>query len=218
MQNPVISPTPYPTNVQALRLRDHEDAARVAIRGQIHARGGLREINGYLLGRDGPHLTPGQKSWLAQLRERPLRLYRVTDVQSGDGLTLVDELDVQAEPQSVRERSGSRSAKLGMVMRARIMRVGSGAEPADGHLELSGAIYPFAKLRGTQLLAQIRQVLAGAPAMKPHDENMRDLIETEIARAWPFVAVVVDGLEPGLRRHLPNALGCRRRVQQVAGE
>ena len=50
-------------------------------RGEIHARGGPREINAYLLGRDGPFLTPGQRDWIAQLRARPLRLYRVTDVQ-----------------------------------------------------------------------------------------------------------------------------------------
>ena len=54
-------------------------------RGEIHARGGLREINGYLLGREGPYLTPGQRDWIAQLRARPLRLYRVTDVRPGEG-------------------------------------------------------------------------------------------------------------------------------------
>ena len=80
-------------------------------RGQIHARGGLREINSYLLGHDGPYLTPGQKAWIKQLRERPLRLYRVTDVRPGERLTLVDELDAQAEPHSVHERSGSLSAR-----------------------------------------------------------------------------------------------------------
>ena len=103
----------------------------------IHARGGLREINGYLLGRDGPYLTPGQRDWMAQLRARPLRLYRVTDVRPGEGLALMDEFDPQAEPQEVRERSGSLSAKPGMLMGARIMRV---SDAADGHPELSGAI------------------------------------------------------------------------------
>lgn len=150
-------------------------------RGEIHARGGLREINDYLLGRDGPYLTPGQKAWIAQLRERPLRLYRVTDVQPGVGLTLVDELDAQAEPQAVRERSGSRSARPGMLMGARIMQVG---EATDGHLELSGALYPYAKLRETQVLTQVRQVLAAAADLKLHADNVRDLAETEIARAW----------------------------------
>lgn len=32
-------------------------------RGEIQARDGLREINGYLLSRAGPHLTPGQRNW-----------------------------------------------------------------------------------------------------------------------------------------------------------
>jgi hypothetical protein len=150
-------------------------------RGEIHARGGLREINSYLLGHDGPYLTPGQKAWITQLREQPLRLYRVTDVRPGEGLTLVDELDAEAEPQAVRERSGSLSARPGMLMGARIMQVG---DATDGHRELSGAIYPFGKLRETQVLAQVRQALAGAAALMLHAENMRDLAEIEIARAW----------------------------------
>jgi len=87
------------------------------------------------------------------LRERPLRLYRVTDVRPGEGLTLVDELDAQAELQAVRERSGSQSARPGMLMGARIMQM---SDAADGHRELSGAIYPFGKLRETQVLAQVR--------------------------------------------------------------
>lgn len=150
-------------------------------RGQIHARGGLRDINAYLLGRDGPYLTPGQKAWIGQLRERPLHLYRVTDVRPGVGLTLVDELDAQAEPQAVRERSGSLSARPGMLMGARIMQVG---DATDGHQELSGAIYAFARLRETQVLTQVRQVLAGASTMQLHADNIRDLAEAEIARAW----------------------------------
>ena len=150
-------------------------------RGQIHARGGLRDINAYLLSRDGPYLTPGQKAWIAQLRERPLRLYRVTDVRLDEGLTLVDELDAQAEPLSVRERSGSRSASPGMLMGARIMQVG---DASGGHLELSGAIYPFAKLRQTQVLTQVHQVQAGVAVVQLHADNLRDLTETAIARAW----------------------------------
>ena len=60
--------------------------------GEIHARGGPRAINAYLLRPAGPFLTPGQRDWIAQVRARPLRLYRATDVQPGAGMTLVDEL------------------------------------------------------------------------------------------------------------------------------
>lgn len=152
-------------------------------RGEIHARGGLREINAYLLGREGPFLTPSQRDWIAQLRARPLRLYRVTDVQPGAGMTLIDEFDPQAQPQPVREISGSRSAKPGMLMGARIMEIATGAG-IDGHLELSGAIYPFSKLAEAAVLAQARQVLAGSAGLKLHVDNQRDLLELAIARAW----------------------------------
>ena len=152
-------------------------------RGEIHARGGLREINAYLLGREGPFLTPGQRDWIAQLRARPLRLYRVTDVQPGAGMTLIDEFDSQAQPQQVREISGSRSARPGMLMGARIMEVATGAG-IDGHRELSGAIYPFSKLAEAAVLAQARQVLAGSAGLNLHIDNQRDLLELEIARAW----------------------------------
>lgn len=152
-------------------------------RGEIHARGGLREINAYLLGREGPFLTPGQRDWIAQLRARPLRLYRVTDVQPGAGMTLIDEFDPQAQPQPVREISGSRSAKPGMLMGARIMEVTTGAG-SDGHRELSGAIYPFSKLAEAAVLAQTRQVLAGSAGLNLHMDNQRDLLELEIARVW----------------------------------
>jgi hypothetical protein len=152
-------------------------------RGDIHARGGPREINAYLLGQEGPFLTPGQREWIAQLCARPLRLYRVTDVQPGAGMTLVDEFDPQADPQPVREISGSRSAKPGMLMGARIMEVAAGAG-VERHRELSGAIYPFSKLAESAVLAQARQVLAGSAGLGLHSDNQRDLFELAIARAW----------------------------------
>jgi hypothetical protein len=117
-------------------------------RGEMLVKGQMRSINEYLLGRDGPYLTPGQQRWIAQLRECPLCLYRVTDVRVGEGLTLVDALDVNAQPVVVQERSGSRSAQPGMLMGARVMHL-------EEHNELSGAIYPFARLREESVLAQV---------------------------------------------------------------
>jgi hypothetical protein len=152
-------------------------------RGEIHARGGLREINAYLLGRDGPFLTPGQRDWIAQLRARPLRLYRVTDVQPGAGMTLIDEFDPQADPQPVHEINGSRTAKPGMLMGARIIEVAVGADIA-GQPELSGAIYPFSKLAEAAVMAQARQVLADSSELGLHGNSQRNAFELAIARAW----------------------------------
>ena len=159
-------------NIHTLRSRDHEGAAR-----------SVREINDYLLGRDGPYVTPGQRDWIAQLRSRPLRLYRVTDVRPGEGLTLLDEFDPRAEPQQVREISGSRTAHPGMLMGARVMQVEAGAG-ADAHWELSGAIYPFSKLQEAPVLARVGRVLTGTAELKLHDESRRDMVEMEVARAW----------------------------------
>jgi hypothetical protein len=142
-------------------------------RGEMFVKGEMRSINAHLLGRDGPYLTPGQQRWIAQLAARPLRLYRVTDVRLNDGLTLVDELDPEAAPLVVRERSGSESAIPGMLMGARVMHL-------SDHLELSGAIYPFAALREHAVIAGVRAALdAGL-----HPANNLQLAELEIARCW----------------------------------
>lgn len=98
-------------------------------------------------------------------------------------MTLVDEFDPQADPQPVREISGSRSAKPGMLMGARIVEVAAGAG-VETHRELSGAIYPFSKMAESALLAQARQVLARSTGLGLHSDNQRDLFELAIARAW----------------------------------
>ena len=83
----------------------------------------------------------------------------------------------------MREISGSRTAKPGMLMGARIMEVAAGPGIA-GHFELSGVIDPFAELAEAAVLAQARQVLAGSARMNLHSDNRRDLLELAIARAW----------------------------------
>ena len=142
-------------------------------RGEINARGAERNINEYLLAPGGARLTPGQRSWIAQLRERPLRLYRVTDVLRGEGLTVVDELDAAAAPVHVHERSGSQSAYPGLLMGARIMHVDSGAQ-------LSGAVYTFAALREAAVLDHV----AAAMDAGLHPQNNLALAEWAIANAW----------------------------------
>jgi hypothetical protein len=150
-------------------------------RGRIQARGSLRDINAYVRGPHGPYLTTGQSSWIAQLSQRPLRLYRVTEVRREQGLMLIDELDPDAAPQFVREISASRTAEPGMLLGARLMQVGAGD---DAHLELSGAVYPFAKLVQPAVLQRAHAVADGVDLDDPGAEDRRDLLEIAIASVW----------------------------------
>ncbi|MBK9362183.1 MAG: hypothetical protein IPM99_14135 [Rubrivivax sp.] len=150
-------------------------------RGEIRARGGLREINAYLLGREGPFLTPGQRDWIAQLRARPLRLYRVTDVQARRRHD-PDRRVRPAGPAAAGARDQRQSqCKAGHADGRAHHGVATGAG-IDGHRELSGAIYPFSKLAEAAVLAGP----AGAGQLcrvELHVDNQRDLLELAIARA-----------------------------------
>jgi hypothetical protein len=119
--------------------------------GDIHARGGVRRINDYLLSPAGPRLNAAQRDWIQQLGQRPLRLYDVTDVVQGQQMTLCDALDKDAEPIVVRERSGTQDLKPGELLGCRILRVGD-------HFQMSGAAYLFTMLTGPQVLSMVREL------------------------------------------------------------
>lgn len=118
--------------------------------GDIHARGGVRRINDYLLSPAGPRLNAAQRDWIQQLGHRPLRLYDVTDVVQGQQMTLCDALDKDAEPIVVRERSGTQDLKPGELLGCRILRVGD-------HFQMSGAAYLFTLLTGPRVLSMVRE-------------------------------------------------------------
>jgi hypothetical protein len=118
--------------------------------GDIHARGGVRRINDYLLSPAGPRLHAAQRDWIQQLGQRPLRLYDVTDVVQGQQMTLCDALDKDAEPIVVRERSGTQDLKPGELLGCRILRVGD-------HFQMSGAGYLFTLLSGQRVLSMVRE-------------------------------------------------------------
>ena len=118
--------------------------------GDIHARGGIRRINDYLLSPAGPRLNAAQRDWIQQLGQRPLRLYDVTDVVQGQQMTLCDALDKDAEPIVVRERSGTQDLKPGELLGCRILRVGD-------HFQMSGAGYLFTLLTGQRVLSMVRE-------------------------------------------------------------
>lgn len=129
-----------------------------------------------LLGTRGPHLGPKQREFLGKLAETPLRLYHLTDVRPGEGLTLVDAFDDAAVPLEVRERSASRTLKPGQLLGARPIEV-------DDHLELSGALYPFSPLHASLVLASLDEFIDEHQA-NVHPEDRPYEIAILIARAW----------------------------------
>ena len=141
--------------------------------GEMQVKGAQCRINAVLTGPDGPRLSDGQRRWLAQQGERPLRLYTVTDVRPGDGLTLCDAVDADAPAVVVQERMASRQVQPGLMIGARVMVL-------DDHLELSGASYPFSMLAQSGVLAALRAVDASGL----HPDTLKTLRSQAIARAW----------------------------------
>lgn len=56
--------------------------------GDIKVKGENQRVADLLLGPSGPLPSVGQRAWLEQLAQRPLRLYDVTDVVPGTGITV----------------------------------------------------------------------------------------------------------------------------------
>jgi len=142
--------------------------------GDIKVKGENQRVTDLLLGPSGPLLTVGQRAWLEQLAQRPLRLYDVTEVVSGTGITVCDALDTAQVPIVVTEREGSRSLRPGMHIGARVMEV------AGGH-QFSGAMYPFSMLSGRAVQEELRTVLE-QPSQ--HEEDNVLMIGLLIIKGW----------------------------------
>ncbi len=142
--------------------------------GDIDIKGAPQRVSDLLLGPRGPLLAIGQRAWMAQLAQRPLRLYDVTGVEPGVGVTVCDALDTTQPPLVVAERSGSRSMRPGMKIGARVMTV------AKGH-QFSGALYPFTDWAGQALLNHLRRMLI-EPVVHPDDAPQ--LVGREIIDDW----------------------------------
>lgn len=147
--------------------------------GEIWVRGEMERINDLLVGERGPQLNTAQRAWIAKLGAQPLRLYTVTDVRTGEGLTLCDALDAQAPPVIVRERSGSRNARAGLLLGCRVM-------PEPHHNELAGSMQVFSPLAGPRVLARMGEALqkgsggpvqAAPPSLIILQEWLRQFVE-----------------------------------------
>ena len=130
--------------------------------GHIQVKGEEQRVAELLLGPRGPLLTTGQRAWLEQLARRPLRLYDVTEVVPGVGVTVCDALDTSQPPLVVAERAGSRSVNAGMQIGARVMDAG-------GQQQFSGAIYAFSAWGGRDVQARLRD-LEAAPSAHAKDD------------------------------------------------
>lgn len=120
--------------------------------GELTLKGQRVPIRELILGPGGPKLNDAQQQYLRQLASQPLRWYQVTDARPGEGLTLVDLFDPEADPIRVRERTASRTLKAGDTLGARTVEVGD-------QLELSGAVYPFTTLHTQSLLGILPNLL-----------------------------------------------------------
>lgn len=176
-----------PQDMDAYAKLDHETMVSVQINltefllaeGDILVQGSKRRVPDYVLGPSGPLLTAGQRDWLQQLAQRPLRLYDVTDVVAGEQMTLCDSLDNDALPVIVRERSGTKELLPGGRIACRVVRSGD-------HFEMSGAAYNFSIMAG-QAVGSFLQ------AMSEEFGHLQDLEKSQaraLMRAWlkQFVA------------------------------
>ena len=140
--------------------------------GEIQVKGEWTRVCELLLGARGPLLEVNQRAWLKQLGRQPLRLYDVTEVVAGSGVTLCDALDTELPPVVVVERTGSRSMRVGMQIGTRVMAVG------DAY-QLSGAMYPFSAWAGRALLERVRSVGIAAGTLDEDDKMMLGLMIVE---------------------------------------
>ena len=133
-----------------------------------------QRVSELLLGPGGPLLEVAQRGWLEQLAQRPLRLYDVTEVLPGTGLTMCDALATTQPPVVVIEREGSRTLRVGMQLGARVMEL-------DGAHVLSGALYPFTLFGGRAVQEKLRALLARPVT---HDEDDALLFGLYIIEGW----------------------------------
>jgi hypothetical protein len=100
-----------------------------------------------------PTLAPGVRDFLARARASQLRVYEVTEVRPGAGMTLRDVLS--GRETRVVERSGSQSLHRWDVIATRIFPIPGADSPV-----LDGGVLPLAPARAKSLTEWLRTELA----------------------------------------------------------
>jgi hypothetical protein len=123
------------------------------------------------LGPDGAPLSPEQREYLETVAEQPLGLYEVVEVKPNEGLWLVDTLNAESERFCVRDRTASRSVRLGEVLGARIV-------PVEPHI-FSGSLYPFPRPQYPRIRKEVLDGPQGEDG-RPH----KNWVSEVIIREW----------------------------------
>jgi hypothetical protein len=129
----------------------------------------------WVLDRRGPRLDPAERAWLEALRPAPLRLYEVSAVRPGEGLTLRDVIEPARGALQVEERLGSRSLEVGDSFAARLVEW-------DGHLEIATGVFPLDPSDAAKAFAQIQAELASM-RFPPDDVEAAAVIVSDTLRA-----------------------------------
>jgi SEC-C motif len=166
----------------ALNSLDEQDLQQIMLnlnelliaQGDISVKGDFIEVAELAISNAGPRLSDVQRDWISQLASRPLRLYDVTDVVPGKGVTVCDAVETFLPPVNVVERSGSQSMRVGMQIGARIMR-------ADDEWQFSGAMYPFSMMVGR---ATLNELLWQRKEGGYHPDDMDYHCATTIFEEW----------------------------------
>ncbi len=129
-----------------------------------------------VLGPSGPLLDASQRTYLEKLREQPLGLYEIVELQRGTGFELRDMLDEEQPVRWVAERAGSRGLDVGSVIATR---------PIPGSpWTLSGAIYPYPEVGVPELLRKLRGALARSSGEAPEPSLDRELRSSILVGKW----------------------------------
>jgi len=153
--------------------------------------GELGEEIGFMdkvLGKGGPLMSAEQRQYLQALQQAPLRLWEVTEVLPGVGLTLTDCMD-EACIRQVLERSASLQIKQWDVIGARPVQISA------GHWVLSGATYHFPRSDVETVRLALSDCTCGVAA-----DDLPSVISKVISDEWlrlvlnpePFMPQMVD--------------------------
>jgi len=139
-----------------------------------------------LLGKGGPLMHVEERQYLQTLQQAPLRLWEVSEILPGVGLTLTDCMD-ETCVRHVQERSASMTLQQWDIIGARPVKT-----PA-GHWELSGASYHFPRDKAEALQRYLMECLEGVP-----EEEQTSTFSNILAFDWLQMVLNPQALTPQL--------------------